>query len=96
MIVFFGGSIINFFECSVKWFNSVKGYGFITPAAGGKDVFVHRNQIYSSGTQSLAEGEDVVYEVAVDESGRATAVSSSTLTNIGFSFASASAPPKKK
>jgi len=60
---------------SVKWFNSVKGYGFITPAAGGKDVFVHRNQIYSSGTQSLAEGEDVVYEVAVDESGRATAVS---------------------
>ena len=45
---------------TVKWFNTVKGYGFITPeAGGGGDVFVHQTQIYARGFRSLAEGEEV-------------------------------------
>ena len=61
---------------TVKWFNSVKGYGFITPeAGGGGDVFVHQTQIYARGFRSLAEGEEVEYEVELDESGRQRAIS---------------------
>jgi len=47
---------------TVKWFNDAKGYGFITPDAGGKDVFVHFSQIGGSGFKSLAEGARVDYE----------------------------------
>ena len=61
---------------TVKWFNTVKGYGFITPeAGGGGDVFVHQTQIYARGFRSLAEGEEVEYEVELDESGRQRAIS---------------------
>ena len=47
---------------SVKWFNDAKGFGFITPDGGGKDVFVHHNAIASSGFRSLAEGDRVEFE----------------------------------
>jgi CspA family cold shock protein len=47
---------------TVKWFNDAKGYGFITPDAGGKDVFVHFSQIGGSGFKTLAEGARVDYE----------------------------------
>jgi cold shock protein len=47
---------------TVKWFNDAKGYGFITPDAGGKDVFVHFSQIGGSGFKTLAEGSRVDYE----------------------------------
>merc|ERR1719245_1579819 len=63
------------FSGTVKWFNTVKGYGFITPEAGGGDVFVHQTQIYARGFRSLAEGEPVEYEVELDDSGRQRAVS---------------------
>ena len=47
---------------TVKWFNDAKGYGFITPADGSKDVFVHHSSIAGDGYKSLSEGERVEYE----------------------------------
>lgn len=60
---------------TVKWFNTVKGYGFITPDNGGGDVFVHQTQIYARGFRSLAEGENVEFEIEMDQNGRERAVS---------------------
>ncbi len=48
---------------TVKWFDDTKGFGFITPQDGSKDVFVHHSAIVSSGFRSLAEGQTVTYEV---------------------------------
>ena len=48
---------------TVKWFNDAKGFGFITPDGGGKDVFVHHTAIQAEGFRSLAEGQKVTYEV---------------------------------
>ena len=47
---------------TVKWFNDSKGFGFITPADGSSDVFVHHNNIQAEGFKSLAEGQTVSYE----------------------------------
>ena len=47
---------------TVKWFNDAKGYGFITPDGGGKDVFVHHTAIQMEGFRSLAEGQKVQFE----------------------------------
>jgi cold shock protein len=49
---------------TVKWFNDTKGYGFITPEGGGKDLFVHHTAIVGGGYRSLAEGAKVEYEAA--------------------------------
>jgi cold shock protein len=48
---------------NVKWFNSTKGYGFIQPAGGGKDVFVHISAVERAGLSSLNEGQSVEYEI---------------------------------
>jgi CspA family cold shock protein len=48
---------------TVKWFSNDKGYGFITPDDGSKDVFVHHSAIEGEGYKSLAEGAKVEYEV---------------------------------
>ncbi len=48
---------------TVKWFNDSKGFGFITPAEGGEDVFVHFSAIQCDGFKSLSEGQQVEYEV---------------------------------
>ncbi|NOX42232.1 MAG: cold-shock protein [Gammaproteobacteria bacterium] len=48
---------------TVKWFNDSKGFGFITPEDGSKDVFVHFSAIASDGFRSLAEGQSVTFEV---------------------------------
>jgi len=48
---------------TVKWFNAEKGYGFITPANGGPDLFVHFSAILIDGYRSLEEGQDVEFEV---------------------------------
>jgi len=47
---------------TVKWFNDDKGYGFITPEDGGKDLFVHFSAIQGDGFRTLAEGAKVTYE----------------------------------
>ena len=48
---------------TVKWFNDAKGFGFITPEDGSKDVFVHHTAIAGEGFKSLSEGDTVEYEV---------------------------------
>lgn len=48
---------------TVKWFNESKGFGFIAPADGGKDVFVHFSAIQGSGFRVLTEGQTVTFEV---------------------------------
>ncbi|WP_053146154.1 cold shock domain-containing protein, partial [Erwinia billingiae] len=48
---------------SVKWFNESKGFGFITPEDGSKDVFVHFSAIQSNGFKTLAEGQRVEFEI---------------------------------
>jgi CspA family cold shock protein len=53
----------------VKWFNDQKGYGFITPDEGGKDVFVHHSSIVGDGFKTLAEGAKVEFEVAQGQKG---------------------------
>jgi len=53
----------------VKWFNDAKGYGFIQQEGGGPDVFVHFSAIQADGFKTLAEGQDVEYEVQTGEKG---------------------------
>jgi len=57
---------------TVKWFNGQKGYGFIQPTGGGKDVFVHISAVERAGLSSLDEGQAVEYEV-VDNRGKSSA-----------------------
>jgi cold shock protein len=54
---------------TVKWFNESKGYGFISPADGGADVFVHYSAIQGGGFKTLQEGQSVSYEVEVGAKG---------------------------
>jgi cold shock protein len=57
----------------VKFFNTTKGFGFIAPDGGGKDVFVHVTALQRSGIQALAEGQKVSFEVAPGRDGRISA-----------------------
>jgi CspA family cold shock protein len=54
---------------TVKWFSSEKGYGFITPDNGGKDLFVHHSEIQASGYASLDDGQKVSFEVGSGKKG---------------------------
>ncbi len=57
----------------VKWFNPAKGYGFIVPEDGSKDVFVHISAVESAGLSSLSEGQKVSYELQPGKNGKSSA-----------------------
>ena len=60
---------------TVKWYNETKGYGFIQPDNGGKDVFVHATALERAGMRSLVEGQKVSYELQTDQrNGKTSAV----------------------
>ena len=59
---------------TVKWFNPTKGYGFIAPDTGGKDIFVHISAVQKAGLRSLNEGQKVSFEVEQQQNGRSAAV----------------------
>ena len=59
---------------TVKWFNTQKGYGFIQPDDGGKDVFVHISAVERAGMISLNEGQKVSYELEKGRNGKYAAV----------------------
>ncbi|WP_027285266.1 cold-shock protein [Rubritepida flocculans] len=58
---------------TVKWFNATKGYGFIAPAGGGSDVFVHITAVQAAGLQGLNDGQAVSFETQ-EQRGRLAAV----------------------
>ena len=65
---------------TVKWFNAQKGYGFIQPEGGGKDIFVHISAVERAGLRELREGQRVSFEVVVDrKTGKSAAESLKTL-----------------
>jgi len=51
---------------TVKWFNPMKGYGFIQPQSGGKDIFVHISAVEKAGLSTLNEGQQLEYEIVSD------------------------------
>jgi cold shock protein len=72
---------------TVKWFNATKGFGFIAPANGGKDVFVHISAMERAGIRQLEDGQPVKFDIEADRNGRESA---SNLVLAG------GAPSKKK
>ena len=65
---------------TVKWFNATKGFGFIQPDDGGKDVFVHISAVERAGLRELREGQRVSFEVVVDrKTGKSAAENLKTL-----------------
>jgi CspA family cold shock protein len=60
---------------TVKWYSDQKGYGFIEPESGGKDVFVHATALEQSGIRALREGQKIAYELQTDRrTGKTSAV----------------------
>jgi CspA family cold shock protein len=59
---------------TVKWFNPTKGYGFIAPDSGGKDVFVHISAVQKAGLRTLNEGQKLGFDVEAQQNGRLAAV----------------------
>ncbi|MGB1147259.1 MAG: cold-shock protein [Alphaproteobacteria bacterium] len=64
---------------TVKWFNETKGYGFIEPSSGGKDVFVHISEVQRAGLSGLNDGQAISYELKVDEARNKTSAIKLTL-----------------
>lgn len=58
---------------TVKWFNATKGYGFIAPDDGGKDVFLHISAVERAGLKALNENQKIAYELQSGRDGRASA-----------------------
>ncbi len=65
---------------TVKWFNETKGFGFIAPDEGGKDVFVHISAVERSGLRGLADDQKIEYELQAGRDGRESAVNLTLLS----------------
>lgn len=59
---------------TVKWFNATKGFGFIAPESGGKDVFVHVTALERAGIRQLNDGQPVTFDVEAGRDGRESAI----------------------
>jgi CspA family cold shock protein len=66
---------------TVAWFNHSRGYGFIRPDSGVKDVFVHISALHSAGLSGLAEGQRVTFDIDGERDGRAAAVNITLVTD---------------
>ncbi len=58
---------------TVKWFNQTKGFGFIQPESGGKDIFVHISAVEQAGISQLPDGQKVTFEIETGRDGRESA-----------------------
>lgn len=58
---------------TVKWFNEGKGFGFVQPESGSKDVFIHISALERSGLRSLNEGQTITFDIEQDRTGRGAA-----------------------
>ncbi len=63
---------------TVKWFNPTKGFGFIAPDTGGKDVFVHISAVQKAGLRTLNEGQTLAFQIEEQQNGRTAAVDLTT------------------
>jgi CspA family cold shock protein len=59
----------NVLKGKVKWFNASKGFGFLIPDGGGKDIFIHHSNITMQGYRTLTEGQEVSYEIGDGKGG---------------------------
>ena len=66
-------------EGTVKWFNPTKGYGFIEPTDGSKDVFVHISAVQQAGMDNLREGQKIQFELVPGQNGKSSAENLSSL-----------------
>ena len=59
---------------TVKWFNATKGFGFIEPEGGARDVFVHKSALANAGIHSLDDGQDLTFDIEPGNDGRQSAI----------------------
>ena len=68
-----GGGVMQ--NGTVKWFNPTKGFGFIRPDIGEKDIFIHKTAVINSGVKYLGEGQKVIFETEITSGGKVIASS---------------------
>src|SRR5262249_60297146 len=78
---------------TVKWFNSKKGFGFITPNDGSKDIFVHISAVERAGLQTLKEGQKVSFDLEAGKQGKTSAVNINLTWDSGHRRARCPRPP---